>query len=271
MDIVLRALTEDRVGNDITTRALGLQNKKITVQIIARQDCVVAGLKVAREVFCRTNRRIKFSAAVKDGARVKKGRVLAKLSGPAPGILAGERAALNFLQHLSGVATLTRRFVDKVKPYRVKILDTRKTLPGLRELEKYAVQKGGGRNHRADLAAAMLIKDNHIAVVGGVVEAMRRQRGRKNFQIEVGNLSEVRLALAAGARSLLLDNMKPRTLNQAVRFARKLAGRRVLLEASGGVTLKNVRAVAKSGVDRISIGALTHSAPAVDISLSLRA
>jgi nicotinate-nucleotide pyrophosphorylase (carboxylating) len=199
---------------------------------------------------------------------VKKGAVIAELSGSARAILSGERVALNFLQRLSGIATLTRRYVETVRGTKAKIMDTRKTTPGLRLLERYAVKTGGGVNHRFDLSSAVMVKDNHVAIAGSVGEALRRLarfRGGKPVIVEVKNLRELSAALQRGAPHVLLDNMSAAGLRQAVR----LAAGRCRLEASGGVNLKNVRRIAKTGMDFISVGALTHAVAAVDISLEI--
>lgn len=241
-------------------------------KIIAKEAGVIAGLLVARQVFSTLDKRIKFKAKVKDGARVKKGAVLAEISGKAWAILAGERVALNFLQHLSGIATLTNKFVTRVKGkgIRVKVLDTRKTLPGLRALEKYAVRVGGGLNHRMGLYDAILIKDNHIKLAGGIEKAINGCQGLGardwGIEVEAKTLNQVKKAINAKADRILLDNMNIRTLRKAVGLCRK-AG--IKTEASGGINLGNVRAIAKTGVDFISVGALTHSAPALDISLKV--
>lgn len=270
--LVKLALAEDVGPGDITTKAIIPAGEKAKAVVRAKEDGVIAGLFAAREVFRHLDRRINFSPKVKDGKFVKKGTVIAVVSGPARGILTGERVALNFLQHLSGIATLTRLFKLRVTGYglRVKILDTRKTIPGLRVLEKYAVKIGGGVNHRMGLHDAVLIKDNHLKLAGGVkkaVEGIRRQYGaKKAIEVEAKTIAEVKEAVKAGADRILLDNMSSKALRQAVRLCRKA---RIKTEASGGVNLKNVRAIAGTGVDFISIGALTHSAPALDISLKI--
>lgn len=271
--LVKLALAEDVGAGDITTKAVIPAHQKARAVIKAKEAGVVAGLTVAKEVFRHIDRRINVSVKVKDGAFVKKGKVIAVVSGPARGILTGERVALNFLQHLSGIATLTSKFksqISKVKT-KVKLLDTRKTIPGLRVLEKYAVKVGGGVNHRMGLHDAVLIKDNHLKLAGGVkraVEGARRQyRAKKMIEVEVKTIAEVREAIKAGADRILLDNMNIKTLRAAVNLCKK-AG--VKTEASGGVNLNDIRVIAKTGVDYISIGALTHSAKALDISLKIK-
>ncbi|MDD5382500.1 MAG: carboxylating nicotinate-nucleotide diphosphorylase [Candidatus Margulisbacteria bacterium] len=267
------ALVEDGGRGDITSRVIIPAGQKAKAVIRTKENGVVCGLGAAREVFRQIDRRIRFSAKVKDGTAVKAGTVIATVSGPARGILTGERVALNFLQHLSGIATLTRAFVSRVtsRGSRVRILDTRKTIPGMRVLEKYAVKMGGGVNHRMGLYDAILIKDNHIKLAGGVVNAIRKAKAEakakaKGIEAEAKTIAQVQQAIAAGADRILLDNMSIRTLRQAVKLCKK-AG--VKTEASGGVNLNNIAAIAKTGVDYISVGALTHSARALDISLKI--
>jgi len=268
--LVARALAEDLGTGDITTRRLFPRAVRAKAAIIAKQPAVIAGLPAARAVFRAVDTSVRFHAMVRDGARVEPGTVVAALSGDGRSILTGERVALNFLQHLSGVATLTRRFVEAVQGTRTVILDTRKTLPGLRLLEKYAVRLGGGRNHRMSLSDGILIKDNHIALAGGLRAAVQAAKGRagtdrRPIEVEVTTLDEVRESLAAGAGIVLLDNMPIVQIKEAVR----LIGNRARTEVSGGVHLHNVREIAATGVDAISIGALTHSAPAADLSLEI--
>ena len=268
-DIIETALAEDIGSGDVTTMAIADKNDEGAVEIIAKENLVVAGILIAEAVFKTIDKKIEFKPFVTDGGAVRKGKVIAKVSGKLSTLLAGERVALNFLQRLSGIATLTLLFTDKIKGFNIKILDTRKTTPGLRILEKYAVRMGGGWSHRFGLCDGILIKDNHIAAVGSVAEAVRRARDSapKNMLIEVEtkNLSEVKEALLAGADVIMLDNMNPAAMKQAV----KIIGKAALVEASGGVNLKNVRAVAETGIDFISVGALTHSARAVDISMKV--
>lgn len=266
--LALHALREDAAFDDITTRAIVPKNLKAKAVLLAKQDLVLCGLPLVAATFRLLDPKIKVRAKFQEGARVKKGAVLAELSGPARALLSGERVALNFLQRLCGIATLTRRFVAAVRGTRAKILDTRKTTPGLRLLERYAVAAGGGVNHRFDLRSAAMAKDNHLVVAGSVREALARLarlKGRRPVIVEVKDLRELAEALDAGARRILLDNMPVARLAEAVR---RTAGRAVL-EASGGVNLKNVRSIAATGVDFISVGALTHSAPAADISLEI--
>jgi len=269
-ELIKKALKEDIGRGDITSRAIVPSGQVAWAKIITKEAGVIAGLNVAHKVFRSLDKRIKFRVKVKDGTRVKKGALLAEISGKARAILAGERVALNFLQHLSGIATLTGKFVARAKGQGARILDTRKTIPGLRGLEKYAVKVGGGVNHRMGLYDAILIKDNHIKLAGGIEKAIDgcRGLGTRNWGIEVEakTLNQVKEAINAKADRILLDNMNIRTLRQAVKLCKK-AG--IKTEASGGVNSKNVRTIAKTGVDFISIGALTHSAPALDISLKI--
>ncbi|MFA5113280.1 MAG: carboxylating nicotinate-nucleotide diphosphorylase [Candidatus Margulisiibacteriota bacterium] len=268
--LVKLALAEDLGPGDITTRAVVGRGERAQAAVRAKERGVICGQAIAAEVFKHLDPRVKYAAKVKDGALVKKGKVIALVSGPARAILTGERTALNFLQHLSGIATLTRKFVARVPGTRCQVLDTRKTVPGLRLLEKYAVKCGGGANHRLGLHDAILIKDNHVKQAGGIGEAVyqvKRQGFRANkIEAEAKTLGEVKAALSVGVGRVLLDNMSVKMLRQAVKLCKKA---RIKTEASGGVNLKNVRAIAKTGVDFISVGALTHSAPALDISLKV--
>jgi nicotinate-nucleotide pyrophosphorylase (carboxylating) len=267
-DLIGRALAEDLGAGDLTTRAVVPEGAQARARIEQRAPGVVAGLEVARQVFERVDASLCFDARAPEGEWREPG-VLAEISGTAASILAGERVALNFLGRLSGVATLTARCVQAVAGTGARILDTRKTTPGLRELEKAAVRAGGGVSHRSGLYDAILVKENHAALAGGVGEATRRALAAApqgvTVEIECATLEEIEAALAAGVRRILLDNMEPPELRRAV----ELAGGRAELEASGGITLETVRAVAETGVDYISVGALTHSAPALDVSLLL--
>jgi nicotinate-nucleotide pyrophosphorylase (carboxylating) len=265
-------LAEDVGRGDITTEAVVLPGVRARGRFVAKQDLVVAGLEVADAVFAVLDSSVEIEAFVTDGDRVNAGTVFARVDGPADVLLAAERTALNLLQHLSGIATLTRAFVEAVAGTRAQIVDTRKTLPGLRMLQKYAVTVGGGRNHRFGLDDGILIKDNHIALAGGVRTAIERARAYAGYlhkiEVEVSTMDDLREALQARADVILLDNMPPEMVREAVRLIRE-SDPDVLVEASGGITLENVRAYAEAGVDFISIGALTHSAPAADISLKL--
>ena len=277
LPLLTAALKEDVGSRDITSSALIPPGQLAKAEIVIRREGVIAGLQVAEWVFSLTDSRIKFQPTVKEGQKVYPDKAVAFLEGPARGILAGERVALNFLGHLSGVATLTRAFTDKVKGTSAKILETRKTTPGLRLLEKYAVRVGGGVNHRMGLYDGVLIKDNHLRLAGGVEKAVALARStvqkQVQIEVEVTGLQEFRQALAAKADLILLDNMKLPQMQEAVRLrnavARSKAGAKPLLEVSGGVTLEIARQIALTGVDRISIGALTHSAPALNLSLEI--
>lgn len=264
------ALAEDlgRAG-DVTTQATIPENAVAAAVIAARESGVVAGLALARDAFRLTDARILFEARVSDGARVEAGATIANISGPARPILSAERAALNFLGRLCGIATLTARYAQAVAHTRARICDTRKTTPLLRAFEKYAVRCGGGVNHRFGLDDAVLIKDNHIAVAGGVAQALRAAKAHVGhlvkIEIEVDTLDQLRQVLDEGADAVLLDNMAPDDLRRAV----AMVGGRMICEASGGVTLDTVGGVAETGVDLISVGALTHSAPALDLALDI--
>jgi nicotinate-nucleotide pyrophosphorylase (carboxylating) len=270
-EAVRRALAEDlgRAG-DITSMATIPEKKTATAKLAARKPGVLAGLPCAAEAFKQLDPSIEFRAKKRDGDRLKADDVAAEISGNARAILSAERTALNFATHLSGIATLTAAFVAKVKHTKAKIVCTRKTIPGLRALEKYAVRCGGGMNHRFGLDDAILIKDNHIAVAGGVAAALKAARASAGHlvkvEIEVENLDELAEVLnAGGADVALLDNMDTATLRRAV----EINDGRLALEASGGVNLDTVAAIAETGVDLISVGALTHSAPALDLGLDI--
>ncbi len=266
---VRRALAEDAGRGDVTTELLVDGALAARAEIVAKEEGVVAGLPVVAAVFRLLDAALSFTALAEDGERVEVERRVAAVEGPARSILTGERTALNFLQHLSGIASLAARGAQALAGTGCRLLDTRKTLPGLRFLEKYAVRVGGGTNHRFALDDMILIKDNHLALAGGVREALRlvREHGPRHLkvQVEVGNLEELEEALAGGADFILLDNMDEGKLAMAV----AMAGGRVPLEASGGVTMDNLARVAATGVDYVSMGQLTHSARAMDFSLRL--
>jgi nicotinate-nucleotide pyrophosphorylase (carboxylating) len=276
------ALTEDKATRDATTYACIEPRQRAAANIIAKQDCVVAGLgAITRilEVFAAldgtviSHPEVTSHPEIFDGVRVQKGQTIAAIRHNARVLLSCERVILNVLQRLSGIATTTRRFVDAVAGTKVRILDTRKTVPGLRVLDKYGVVCGGGFNHRLDLSDGVLIKNNHIAVAGGIAPALQRalrnRRGEQPLEIEVRSLEELDVALENGAEAILLDNMKVEEVRAAVERCQRHT-RRIPLEASGGVTLENVRAYAETGVDFISVGALTHSSAAVDLSMRMR-
>jgi quinolinate synthase len=267
--IVRRALDEDIGSGDVTSSWTLPDELELRGKIIAKASGVVAGLAVARMVFAALDAKVQFHSLVEDGSAVAPGDVLATVQGPIKSILSGERVALNFLQRMSGTATLTRRYVDAVRGTKAAILDTRKTTPGLRILDKMAVRLGGGQNHRFGLYDMVLIKDNHIAAVGSISMAVQAVQAHNSMElkveVEVKNLAELRDALELDVDRIMLDNMDLETMGKAV----ALTAGRVELEASGGITLQNVAAVAQTGVDYISVGALTHSAPALDISLDI--
>jgi nicotinate-nucleotide pyrophosphorylase (carboxylating) len=261
------ALAEDLGKGDITTEAVIPASTRLGLVMTSRQDIVVAGLPVALEVFKRLAPDADITLEAADGDKISAGAVIARLEGAAAALLSGERTALNFLQTLSGIATLTRAYVDRIDGTGAVLLDTRKTLPGLRALSKYATAIGGATNHRLALDDGVLIKDNHIAVAGSAGEATRRAKaaGLKDVEVECDTIEQVKEALEAGADRLLLDNMPPDVLSEAV----KVTDGRAPLEASGGVNLETIRGIAETGVDYISVGAITQSAPAVDIGLDL--
>ena len=266
--LVETALKEDLGSGDLTTRLTVSATRKARGALLTQQELVVAGLPVAAEVFRVLDAEICFEANVEDGAEVDAGAQLALFTGSAATLLAGERVALNFLQHLSGIATFTRRLQTRLTGLKTELLDTRKTTPGLRALEKYAVRAGGGKNHRLRLDDGILIKNNHLRLAGGIraaVESARKFRppeaANLPVEVEVSNLAGLDEAIAAGAEAVLLDNMTPALVRDCVARA---AGR-IRLEVSGGVNMSNIRAYAEAGVDAISVGALTHSAPAANI------
>src|SRR6266571_6616670 len=268
--LIAVALEEDLGRGDVTTLATIPPDRTAQGKITAKADLIIAGLPLVGQIFKVVDPAAGVRVLVAEGGAVKNGEVAVELWGNAVALLSAERTILNFLQHLSGVATLTRRFVAAVAGTACKIIDTRKTLPGLRLLDKYAVTQGGGTNHRLGLDDGVLIKDNHIAVCGGVGAAVRQARSRASallrIEVECTTLAEVQEALDARADIILLDNMATSQISEAVR----LVSGRALLEASGNMSLERVREVAETGVDFISVGALTHSAPAVDLSMALR-
>ncbi len=269
-EIVSRALSEDIGTGDITTLLTVPEGVEAFGQFVPTQEGILAGIPVVERVFHQVDHRIRLEPLVREGQQFSAGTVLAEVRGEARGILTAERVALNFLQRLSGIATLTARFAEAVKDLPVRICDTRKTTPGLRYLERYAVRVGGGYNHRFGLYDAVLIKDNHIAVCGGITSAVHRAKRAlphtMKVEVECTTLQQVVEAMEAGADIVLLDNMTPEQMREAVQLAKG----RVLLEASGGVRLDTVRQIAETGVDAISVGAITHSAPAIDIKLELQ-
>ncbi len=266
-NIIRLALAEDLPKGDVTSEAIFGARDKARAIFRAKQDGVIAGLDVAQRVFALIDRRCKFTARVKDGAKVKEGQIIADVAGSTRALLAGERTALNFLQRMSGIATVTSWYVRAVIGTRARILDTRKTVPGLRALDKYAVKMGGGTNHRMSLSDMAMIKDNHIKAAGGIRAAVAavRKRSTVSVEVEASTLTQVREAVEAGADIVMLDNMSLSMMREAVRIVRG----RTLVEASGSVSLENVRKVARTGVDFVSVGRLTHSALALDISMKI--
>ena len=266
-EFVRRVLAEDMgSGGDITSAATIKLDARFTAEMACRQPIVAAGLDIAAAFFRALDRHVRIDKLVNDGDAPPAGAVLMRLEGNARAMLAAERSALNTLQHLSGIATMTRRYVEAIAGTGATLLDTRKTVPGLRLLEKYAARMGGAENHRMRLDDGLLIKDNHVAVAGGVAEAVRAAKVADTgfpVQVEVDRVDQIEPALEAGADRLLLDNMPPEVLREAV----ALVAGRVPLEASGGVTLETIRTIAETGVDYISVGRITQSAPAVDIGL----
>lgn len=269
-ELISTALWEDLGSGDITTRAIVPPELMGSGEFVAKEELILAGWVVATRTFQKLSSRISTQCFFKEGDAVSPDSILGKVRGPVATLLSGERVALNFLQRLSGVATLTRKFVSAVSGFKAVLLDTRKTTPGLRLLEKYAVRVGGGMNHRLGLADGVLIKENHITAAGSLSEAVRRARlgidHLKKIEVEVTTLDELAQALKAGADVVLLDNMATNDIRRAV----AMVDGKVPLEVSGGVTLKNVRELASTGVDYISVGALTHSPKAMDISFELK-
>lgn len=269
-DVIRTALKEDIHYLDTTTDLMIPADARTTACFMAKAEGVVCGLEVTLRVFSFLDGTLKAEVILPEGSRVKKGDCIARVEGLTRALLKGERTALNLLQHMSGIATATARAVDQVRGTQAVITDTRKTLPGLRALQKYAVTVGGGKNHRFNLSDGAMLKDNHIDAAGGIpqaVAAIRRKLGHMvKLEVETRNLDEVQQALEAGADIIMLDNMDCPTMAEAVR----MAGGRVLLEASGGIREDTLRAVAQTGVDIISIGALTHSVQALDISMKIQ-
>ncbi|HLV09235.1 MAG TPA: carboxylating nicotinate-nucleotide diphosphorylase [Halanaerobiales bacterium] len=267
-EIVQRALKEDIWTGDITSETLLEPEEESRAVMILKEDGIIAGIDLVFEVFKQLNNEICINQLIEDGQKVKSGVTIAELKGPSIDILKGERTALNFIQRMSGIATTTGKYVDEVRGLPVRITDTRKTTPGLRLLEKYAVKAGGGYNHRMGLYDAVLIKDNHLKALGGILPAIKKARENLphtvKIEVEVEDIRAVKKALEAGVDIIMLDNMGLRKMTEAV----KLIEKRALVEASGGITLENIYQVAATGVDLISVGALTHHIKALDISLN---
>jgi nicotinate-nucleotide pyrophosphorylase (carboxylating) len=268
--LLRRALEEDLgLAGDLTTNAIVPPGERLAARLVARRAGCIAGLRVAARAFTLVDPDVLFDLRVADGAMVAAGALLAEVSGPSRAVLTGERVALNVLGHLSGVATVTRGIVDAIAGTRARVVCTRKTTPGMRALEKYAVRAGGGSNHRFGLDDAVLIKDNHLAIAGSIAEAVRRVRASighlVKVEVEVDDLDQLEQALACPIDAVLLDNLPPRELRRAVALVDGL----VITEASGGITPDTARAVAETGVDLLSVGWITHSAPALDVALDL--
>lgn len=267
--IIRNAFKEDSLSADITSKTLIPKARPINVIILAKEECVVCGLEIARKIFKSSDPRIKFIAPIKEGKSVKANTIIAKISGDARGILRAERTALNFLALLSAVATKTRRYVNKVTPFKVKIADTRKTLPTLRDLEKYAVRIGGGFNHRFSLSDMILVKDTHLRILRGRIGKIKIPDNKK-FEIEVGSLNEFKTALTIKPDLIMLDNMSIKQIKEAVKLKSALSKENCpLIEVSGGINLNNIRKIASLGVNIISVGDLTHSIKSIDLSLEV--
>ena len=265
---VKNALKEDIGAKDITTESLIPKDNFVKAILLTKEDCVVCGLGVAGLVFKLQDKSIKFKPLVREGSFAQKGKTLAIISGKAKSILTAERVALNYLSLLCGISTNTRKFSDAVKPYKVKILDTRKTIPGLRLLEKYAVRIGGAFNHRLSLDEMILIKDNHLKIIAGIDKLTGFNRKYK-VEIEVKNLKEFKEALRLCPDMIMLDNISVKNMKEAVKIRNKIHRHHPKLEASGGISLRNIHKVAGCGIDMVSIGELTHSVKSVDISLEI--
>jgi nicotinate-nucleotide pyrophosphorylase (carboxylating) len=264
-----QALDEDLGTGDITSEATIPADSASIAVILAKQDLILAGIDIVAAVFQHLDPDIRFTPLSRDGDRMNAGAEIAKLSGNTRALLSGERVALNLLQHLSGIATLTAKYVDQLQGLKTEVLDTRKTLPGLRQLEKYAVRTGGGKNHRMGLYDMILIKENHIKAAGSITNAVvsaRKKGGHLKIEVETESLDQVQEALVAKADVIMLDNMPLDAMSEAV----KTIDHQALVEASGNVTLETVRRIAETGVDYISSGSLTHSAPAADISMKIK-
>ncbi|MBD3167843.1 MAG: carboxylating nicotinate-nucleotide diphosphorylase [candidate division Zixibacteria bacterium] len=281
--IIVLALKEDRAFNDISTKAVGASSARGRAKIIARQDGILCGIDIAREAFKAVDNKLRLSGSFKDSDRLKKGDVVLEIKGSQASILMAERTALNFLSHLSGISTLTSKFVERLKSATTRLLDTRKTLPGLRDLEKYAVVAGGGENHRRGLSDMYLLKENHISAAGGVENALRKALSHRRkvtsrrkgpapaIEIEVTGLDELKRALDFDIERIMLDNFSVSMVRKAIDLAKKARNGKkwIELEVSGGINLGSIGKYARTGVDCISVGALTHSAPAFDFSLIL--
>ena len=270
--IILNALREDAAFADVTTNCLIPSKHRSSARIIFKSTGIICGLKIAQKVFQTLDKNIKFKTRYKDGDTANRGAIIAEISGKTRALLAGERTALNFLSYLSGISTNTHQFVQAIRPFKTKILDTRKTTPGLRRLEKYAVHCGGGVNHRMNLKDMVLVKDNHREFIASWPETINKLRGANApIEIDVDTIAQLKKILPLKPDFILLDNMKPSCVKMSVAIVKQRAGnKRPLLEASGGITLKNVRAYPRTGVDRISIGSLTMDRRAIDVSMEIQ-
>jgi nicotinate-nucleotide pyrophosphorylase (carboxylating) len=261
-------MSEDlKPSGDITTQLIK-NNNKIKAKIISNENCIIGGLNFAKEAFKYSDKKVNFQSKTKDGEKIKKGKVVAIINGKAKAILKSERVALNFLSLISGVATTTRKFVDKIKGKKCKICCTRKTIPNLRSIQKYGVRLGGGDNHRFNLSDEILIKDNHIAIEGNIHKLVKRalkNRKRKKITVEVDNLNQLKMIVDLKFDRILFDNMNEKNLRKGI----KLVKNKYETEASGGISLKNVRRIASTGVNRISVGKITHSAPSINLKLEI--
>ena len=272
--IVTLALNEDCAYNDVTSKSLSLKGKNASAVLIAKSDGILCGTDAFKYVLLRLSKKFKFKTFKKDGDKLKKGDIILKVKGPAAELLAGERTALNFIQKLSGISTTTNKFVSLVKGSKAAIIDTRKTLPGFRNVSKYAVRCGGGKNHRMNLSDMVLIKDNHLALIDDLtqkVKQIRKKYKKLSVLIECEREKQVKDAINAKADIIMLDNMKQGQLKKMVKFIRdnSTASYKPLIEISGGVNFKTIKSYAKLGIERISIGMITHSAPSLDISLEV--
>lgn len=272
--IVDLALEEDCAYNDVTSKSLSLQKKLASAELIVKDDGIICGIDAFKHVLLKLDKNFKFKVFFKDGQAVKKGDIILTLKGPAAPLLAGERTALNFIQKLSGIATTTNKFVKIIKGSKAGIYDTRKTLPGFRNISKYAVRCGGGQNHRMNLSDMVLIKDNHLALIDDLtqkVKEIRKKYSKLKILIECEHEKHVKNAIAAGADIIMLDNMKQPLLKRMVKLIRNSSTKtyKPLIEISGGVNFQTIKNYAKLGIERISIGMITHSAPSLDISLEV--
>ncbi|MBN1622628.1 MAG: carboxylating nicotinate-nucleotide diphosphorylase [Endomicrobiales bacterium] len=270
--LIHEAFKEDSIKNDITSKCVFSDKIIAKANLLVKERGIICGMHIADEVLKEFDSSLETLLLCEDGQLVRKGQIIAEIKGAAHSILSCERTLLNFLQHLSGVATITRQFVDKVKDTKIKIYDTRKTLPGLRELEKYAVRCGGGCNHRVNLEEMAMIKDNHLKVIGNIkdgVEKIKQNNPDVKVEVECQSIYQIQQAIESGADIIMLDNMSFLSMQEATELIRKNKTKKIEIEVSGGVNLKTIETFTNLDIDRISIGALTHSAPSLDISLEI--